>query len=271
MATLASMIRPVLMKMTVEERAMINVFLALGKDAQGEMKNMKPAALKRHWGEKRSPKAVAENLNTAFQEGLGFVDVIAGRDDDYGKQLDFTIRKLLVKSLKVDAPEFDHDADTKKGALEREQWIVEQFLDKWWKKLPKKAKQEISKTIVEEVKKQGFDPTKAAEVGTALLTGGLMATRAIVGFQFHIVLAKMAGFVSRLIVAPLLGRGISLAGMAALQRIAGIAFGPIGWIVTIVSLIPTITALIAPREYDKYIPVIFLVGLKRLAMTRKAA
>ena len=269
MGTVASMIRPVLTKMTLEERAMINVFLALGKDAQDEMKNMKPAALKRHWGEKRSAKAIADNVNTAFQEGLGFVDVIAGRDDDYGKQLDFTIRKLLAKALKVDRPDFDNDAGTRKGAMEREQWIVEQFLDRWWKKFPKKAKVEISKAIVAEVRKKGFDPTKAAEVGTALFTGGLTATRAIVGFISHRP-RENGGRRFTPHRRALLGRGISSAGMAALQRLAGIAFGPIGWIVTIVTLIPTVTALIAPREYDKYIPVVFLFGLKRLA-TQKAA
>lgn len=271
MATIASCIRPAINKMTVEERAMVNVFLSLGKGAADEMKNMKPAALKRHWDGKQSVKSIADALNTSFEEGTGFWDALCGRYEDYGEQLDYTIRKLLVKALKSDRPEFEYEADSKKGALEREQWIVEIFLDRWWKKLPKKARAEISKQIVEEVRKKGFDPTKAAEVGSALLTGGLTATRAIVGFQFHIVLAKMAGFVSRLIVAPLLGRGISIAGMAALQRVAGIAFGPIGWVVTIVSLMPTIIGLIAPREYDKYIPVVFLIGLKRLATEKKAA
>lgn len=269
MSTVKNMVRPVLAKMTVEEHAMINVFLSLGKSAPDVIKGMEPATLKRKWGTKRPSCEIAENLKTAFQEGIGFVDSLFGLNDDYGKQLDFMIRKMLVKSFKVKKPTFDKDAATPKGALEREQWIVEQFLENWWGTLKPKAKKEIANIIAEEVKQKGIDPSKAAKISPALLTGGFTALRTLMGFQFHIVLAKIAGFLSRMIVAPLVGSGIKFATMAGLQRVAGLVFGPIGWIITIASLIPTITSLIAPREYDKYIPVIFLIGLKRLAMKEK--
>ncbi|AEF81220.1 hypothetical protein [Leadbettera azotonutricia] len=54
-----------------------------------------------------------------------------------------------------------------------------------------------------------------------VLTGGLTAARAVLGFNFHIIVAQIAN----LIVCMMVGRGLTLAANAALQKFAGLLFG----------------------------------------------
>jgi hypothetical protein len=65
----------------------------------------------------------------------------------------------------------------------------------------------------------------------------------------------------------LVGRGLSLVANAALQRVVGVLFGPIGWIITAVLTLPLIPALVNPRGYDKFIPAVFVIGITRLSQT----
>ena len=131
-----------------------------------------------------------------------------------------------------------------------------------WDKLPEDAKRELAKEIGALLQKAGVDKAKAAKTIETITLGGITAAKAILGFQFHILLAQL----SNLLFRSLVGRGLSLAANAALQRFAGLFFGPVGWVITILLLIPTITGLIFPRELDKYIPAVFIIGLKRMQM-----
>jgi hypothetical protein len=65
----------------------------------------------------------------------------------------------------------------------------------------------------------------------------------------------------------LVGRGLSLVANAALQRVVGVLFGPIGWIITVVLMLPLIPALVNPRGYDKFIPAVFVIGITRLSQS----
>jgi len=269
MATVSSCIRPVLDKMTVGERAMLHLFLEHGEDTKEVIEKMGSSAFKRQWGKKRSAKTIAAEMNNAFQEGFGIWDRVCLRADNYGEQLDYIIRKVFVKSHKKKLPDFEHDADSKKGAIEREQWIVEQYLNCWWKKLSKKARVEIITQLEQELTKSGLDPQKAKHVGIVILNGGLTAARKLLGFKFFILLAKLAKLISHIMVI-VIGKGLPFGTVAALMKIAGRLFSPFGLLVIVATLIPTLSAFLSPREYDKYIPVVILIGLKRLTFVEKA-
>lgn len=270
MATVSSCIKPVIDKMTIGERAMLHVFLECGADAKEELKKTKPSPFIRRWGKKRSAKTIAAEMNTAFQEGFGIWDRVCQRADNYGEQLDYIIRKVFVKFNKEKLPDFEHDADSKKGAIEREQWIVEQYLNRWWKRLSKKARVEIITQLEQELTKSGIDPQKATHVGVVILSGGLTAARKVLGFKFFILLAKLAKLISRSIIVNIIGKGIPFGVMAVLMKIAGRVFSPPQFLIIVATLIPTISAFLFPREYDKFIPVVLLIGLKRLTFVKKA-
>ncbi|MGE0827592.1 MAG: hypothetical protein AB7G75_35805 [Candidatus Binatia bacterium] len=194
-------------------------------------------------------------MNPAFESGSGLLDALAGRFDDYGAQLDYVINKVLAKALKVARPLFDEPPDSFTGALLREQWITEKLLEALWDRLPEEAKRDIAKKTEELLKRTGVDPALAGRAAGGLLTGGFSAARLILGFRFHILLAQLAN---------LLIPSLSLATNAALQRFAGLLFGPWGWIISIVLLVPTLIGWLFPRELDKYIPAVFVMGVRRL-------
>ena len=102
---------------------------------------------------------------------------------------------------------------------------------------------------------------QAAKAGATLIRGGLTAAKAIMGFNFHILVAQVAN----LVVRTLVGRGLSFAANAALQRFVAAAFGPVGWVIAAIGVLDIIPALVNPRAYDKYIPAVFIIGLERLA------
>lgn len=62
---------------------------------------------------------------------------------------------------------------------------------------------------------------------------------------------------------------MTFAANAALQRVVGLLFGPIGWVIMGITTFPLITSLVNPREYDKYIPAIFIIGITRMSQNAK--
>ncbi len=262
MAEIRTAIEPVLQKMSDEEVGLIRIILEYGKKAVDELgEELNDPEILKTWSDSNQEykKFIWDELNTAIKHGAGIVDALKGRYDEYGAQLDYIVNDVLVKSLKTTKPIFEEDVSTLGGALLRERWICEKLLESMWDKMPEEAKEDIAKDIEEILKGKGIDPTEAGRVATALITGGLTAARAILGFQFHILVARLAN----LIVRAAIGRGLSLVTNVALQRLAGLLFGPVGWVITALLMVPTLTGLIFPRSLDKYIPVIFIIGLKR--------
>ncbi len=143
------------------------------------------------------------------------------------------------------------------GIIEREKWIVESFIEKFWENLSEEEKLKLLKNIERDLKGKGVDINmiRMAILGNASIT----ILRTILGFQFHIFLAQIANHVAKFI----FNRGLSFFANAALQRTAGLIFGPVGWILFIVSLLDIFSSLVNPREYDKFIPIVFLIGLYR--------
>lgn len=204
---------------------------------------------------------IAEQFEEIFTEGAGIVDVFKGTHYNYGKQLDVTINKVLIKSLKVAKPYFSKAADTYEGAVQREEWITENLMDSLITSMDEEQKRELVRQVEEMLKEKGIDAVKATQAGTALLTGGLTAAKSIMKFQFH----KLVAIIANLIVRLLTGHGLSLAANVLLQRIFGFLFGPVGWVITAVTALPLITALANPRGYDKYIPAVFIIGASRIS------
>ncbi len=263
MATITDCIDEILKQMSPEEIGLIRAILEYGKNVTKELgQSLTDPVTLRKWGTRNYDMSIPENLEFCFQSGFGIADAIAGRSEEYGAQLQYVIDKLLVKALNVSAPLFGKPLQERAGALQRERWITEKLLEAMWDKLPDDAKRELAGQIEELLKRAGVDATKAARAAAGLATGGLTAARAILGFQFHILLAKL----SNLLVQAAIGRGIGFAANAIMQRIAGILLGPIGWLITVIFLIPTVLDLLLPRELDKYVPAVFVVGLKRLGL-----
>jgi uncharacterized protein YaaW (UPF0174 family) len=264
MATQQECIQAVVEKMDSAEKGMLKCILLYGKKFKEDpalqtMLNSADALGK--FGEDVTADWVSVQLKEVFTEGFGFADAIKDISNNYGKQLDVTINDVLVKSLKVPKPIFQKSCDTVDGAIQREMWIAEQLMDAMIKNMDGDAKKEFVKQIAIEMANKGIDPSKVTAVSAALLTGGLTAVRAVMGFGFH----KMVAIIANLIVRTLAGRGLSLAANAALQRMVGLLFGPIGWIITAVITLPLIPSLVNPRGYDKYIPAVVVIGITRIS------
>lgn len=263
MTHLKTCLEPVITAMSPEEKGLLYLILIYGKRLEEELgESSQDPNILAEWGHRARTTELADLLNGSFLSGLGLMDALAGRDDDYGAQLEYLIDKVLLKPLGVTRPIFKKSPDTTEGALLREQWICEKLLEAMWDRLPEEAKRELAKDIEVLLRKSGVDAATAARTTAAIVSGGLTAAKALLGFQFHILTAQL----SNLLLRALVGRGLGFAANAALQRIAGVLFGPIGWVITLLLLIPTITGLLIPREFDKYIPAVFLVGLKRMQL-----
>jgi len=255
-------ISSVINNMEDEEKGMLKCVLCYGKNLQEEAGKIinSPDKLKKYGADVTSDW-VSTQLEDIFTEGIGIVDVFKDISYNYGKQLDVTINEVLVKSLKVTKPIFSKDASTVAGAIQREGWIAEKLMDSLITNMDEDARKELVNQIGEMLKEKGIDASKAAQASTAILTGGLTAARAVLGFNFHILVAQIANLIVRILV----GRGLTFAANAALQRFIGFLFGPIGWIITAITALPLLTTLINPRGYEKYIPAVFIIGVTRLS------
>ena len=113
MAGYRECISPVVNKMSAEEKGALKCMLWYGKNLQDEAEEIisSPEELKK-FGEDVSGGWVSTQLNEIFTEGAGIMDAIKDIACNYGKQLDVTINKVLVKSLGVTKPMFSTDAST---------------------------------------------------------------------------------------------------------------------------------------------------------------
>ena len=256
------MIKDVIPKMANKEKGVLKVFLLAGNKYAEQGYNIDNDNTMIDFGKYVDATWVAKEMEAVFEEGFGFWDAMLCVTDNYGKQLDMTIEQVLSKALGLEIPTMQYVNHCVAGVLEREKWITEKLIDEYIKGLPENEKRELSKQIIDSLRKKGVDLKTATQAGSALLVGGLSAARAIMGFDFHILVAQ----VSNLVVKLLFQRGLSLAANAALQRFVGMFFGPIGWAITGISLIGLVSSMANPRQYEKFIPAIFLIGLTRLSI-----
>ena len=263
MAELAGYIEPVIMRMSQEEKGMLRCILEYGKEVNEKASSIiEDTSRLGEYGRNLNEEWVTQELNSAFEVGTGFMDqVINDVHNNYGKQLDIVINEVLIQSLKVTKPFFSSDIDEKKGVLQREQWITEKLMDSMIAAMDEDAKKEFVHQVERMLRAKGIGYAQVTKTSAILLTGGLTAARKVMGFQFHILVAQVANMVVRMIA----GRGLSVAANAMLQKFVATWFGPVGWIIGIFGGLGIITSLINPREYDKYIPSIFIIGAARIA------
>lgn len=265
MVTIRKAIFPVVNSMDRRNRGLVLAYLYYGRDIDkhitqdGEL--LYPFL--EQLGIRATPDLIASLMNNAFISGFGIMDMISGKECNYGLQLDYTINKILTKVFNKSRPFFKHDKETFKGVLERERWIVDSFIERFWQGLSEEDKANIIKGLEGELKKAGISD----EALFKLMSGShfsLTVLRSVLGFKFHIFLASFSNMISKII----FGRGLSLGANAALQRFAASIFGgPVGWTIAIASIGSLVAGLVNPREWDKYIPAVFLIGLYRVSHT----
>lgn len=256
-------IESVVSNMSDEEKGMLKVILEYRKKAEKEAGSILNSQQElSSYGKSVTPKWVAEQIDFAFQQGMGIVDVISGKYGDYGKILDVTIKEVLVKALHISKPIFSADSKTYEGAIQREGWITENLLNSMITNMGEDERKAFTKQVEQLLRAKGISAGKAAQAGAAIFQGGLTAAKAIMGFNFHILVAQVAN----LVVKAIAGRGLSFAANAAMQHWVKILFGAtFGWIFTAILALPLLTSLINPREYDKLVPAVFIIGVSRLS------
>lgn len=255
-------IESVVTGMTSEEKGMLRIILEFGKKVEKEASDILNSPQKlSSYGNSVTPKWVAEQIDFAFQQGMGIVDIISGKFE-YGKMLDTAIKDVLVKSLHISKPIFSSDSNSYEGAIQREGWIAETLLNSMIMNMGEDERREFMKQVEQLLKEKGISARKATQAGAAIFQGGLTAARAVMGFNFHILVAQIAN----LVVKAIAGRGLSFAANAAMQHWVKFLFGAtFGWIFTAILTVPLLTSLINPREYDKLIPAVFIIGVSRLS------
>jgi len=248
-------VSPIIDKMTLAQKGMLSGMLSFGKDFQ-KAHGFGTDELER-MGQDAESQKLSQELNDVFTEGLGIADSIRNLSDNYGKQLDFAIKKVLVKALKIANPAFVSDADTTQGAYEREAWITERLLESMIENMDEQTRQEMARSIESYLLAKGFDPLEATRISAQFLIGGitplnaLLATR-LFGPSLSILILRLF----KLSFSQFLWMSVFLKTFFA---------GPIGWGLTVISFLPMVTSMINKREYDKFLLGVFLIGTARLS------
>ena len=258
------LISSVVNEMSNEEKGLLKATLLFGKNMEKNVGDIisSPDKLS-EYGRDVTAKWVVDQMDNAFTKGTGFMDALTGRWLNYGEQLDLIIKDVLVKNLKVPRPVFTRSANTVQGAIQRENWIAETFLDNILASMTQEERMELADIISSEFAEDGV--ILPASTKSALVSGGLIAIRKT-GFNPFIIAVKIANPIKRFIT----GSGLKPAWNRLLTKSLGVVlnkFVPvIGW----ASLIWTVTdipGIINPRDYDKYVPAAFIIGLSRLTQS----
>jgi len=262
---LSFLISSVIYEMSDEEKGMLKASLLYGKDLEKKLGNFLDSPEKlAEYGKDVTAKWVTDQLDAAFTKGTGFMDTLTGKKLNYGKHLDVVINEVLVKSLKSEKPKFTQDAKTDAGAIQRENWIVENLLDFFIINLNQEDRMQFAKEIIEELEWSEMDFTQ--DVITAFTYGGLVVAKKTLKFNFY----KFASMVTKKVTMFLLGRSVPFAVYMAQSVFIKAVFGTLVPVITIimtVKLLTDIPGMVNQREYDKYIPAVFMIGLKRLSKT----
>ena len=185
-------IESVVSNMSDEEKGMLKVILEYGKKAEKEAGSIWNSQQElSSYGKSVTPKWVADEMTYAFQQGAGIVDVVSGKYGNYGKMLDMAIKEVLVKAFHVSKPIFSSDSKTYEGAVQREGWIAENLLNSMITNMGEDERKAFTKQVEQLLRAKGISAGKAAQAGAAIFQGGLTAARAVMGFNFHILVAKL--------------------------------------------------------------------------------
>ncbi len=261
---------PILHSMDVYEKGLIEGFFRFGDKFLSKLETWDKFSSTKDTevylivlGQEFDVEGRALDMQYLIQKGFMLVDTIRGLDH-YGKQIDYTIKKVLLKAFNKTKPRFKYNYDTIEGVKEREEWIIHVLLEKFWDGLSEEDKIALVREIEEDLKDADINSKKLLKM---IKTGhaSLTVIRQILGFKFHIFLAKLANAV----VKVLLKRGLSLSANAMLQKFAAIVFGYFGWFLIVINLLNIVSSLLNPRRFDVFISCVFFIGVHRLNMSCK--
>jgi len=245
----------VVSKMGLEEKGLLKGIILSGKDFRHSGSFV--ADDLKELGRDVTPEWVSSNLKSLFKEGLGWMDGIKKVSNSYGRQLDITIKKVLVKSLNVSKPSFICDCNTFEGAVERETWITEKLTEKLIEGMDDEARAEIVKSIEDYLLSQGFDIGETAKICALFMLGSVTPLNAILATRFFG--PSLAVMLFRIF-------NLSLGNFIRVWFFLNAFFtGPIGWGISIASFFPMVSSFINKRAYDKYILAVFIIGMARIA------
>jgi hypothetical protein len=295
MATLEECVKPLLIEKANEE--ILNEMLAIsfyGKEylklkserrkeffKRKALRELEEIIMEANPTKEKIINQILKNMEDAITEGLGIFDIF--RDmDKYSRQLQegllVTTKALAKKAEEIEDEEWlkelrkvekrfenirRHSCNT---AKKLEEAIVTLLIDAYLRTLPNEEKKKIFQEIEKLLKKIGkleLANNSDKKLILILTHSGLLGLKQILGFQFHIILAIVINAIWNITGGLIVGKGLSLAVNALIQRIAAIALGPIGWIIAIGLSIPAITKLLNPREFDKYLPLVVYIYFLR--------
>jgi len=260
---LAFSITGVVNRMGDMEKGLLKAQLLHGKNVEKKLGDVLGSAEElAKYGQDVTGEWVADMLEKTFTKGIGFVDMLTNRNFNYGKQLDVAIKDYVAKSLKLPKPKFTNDPNTVEGAIEREKWITEKFVENFVSSMTEKERLEIAEHIREELRNEGYN--LGADFVTAFAAGGMSMVWIKGGFQPYIIMSRLTKKIGQF----LFGKTLPFAVYQTLSTVAKRVFNIVLPVVGIVFLAKTLFDLpgfINPREYDKFIPAVLIIGLSRFS------
>lgn len=250
--TFEEALEPLLNKIPDQTKGLLYVYLTSGGEpAEEDVQDQVLELVGKH----TTPVEIIEKMKVSFQDGFGIIDWVTGKSNNYGKCLDILTKDILPQAFNVSKPSFLTSEDTWEGIEEREEWIRIRFIEHFWKGLGEEEKKKLIEALADELREEGINVDKVLKVISSG-QGGLTVLRSLLGFKFHILTAKLVNMVAKLI----LGRGLSLAANAMIQRYVAVIFGgPIGWGLFVINL----TSMFMSRDWKALTPAIALIALIR--------
>lgn len=256
-------ITSVINRMGDMEKGLLKAQLLYGKKAEKKLGDMLGSPEKlAEYGQDVTGEWAAAMLEKTFTEGTGFVDALNGRSFNYGKQLDVAINKHIAKSLKLPKPKFAKDAGTVEGAIERETWITEKIVEKFVSNMTEDERRVLAEYIYEELRNEGYD--LGTDFVTAFAAGGMAMAWQKGGFKPYIFMSKLIRKIGMFLFNKPLPFVVYKTMSTVAKRVFNFALPVVGIIFT-AKMFYDLPGLINPREYDKFIPAVLIIGLSRFS------
>jgi hypothetical protein len=276
--TFKEALTPVWEKFTPFSRGMFFVFLLTTGRVNGFFDHLNPFKLKRQIlarlngystadetlflnekieeiGKQIDPETAADMMKWLYMDGLGIIDKLKGRLNNYNHCIHQLAVNVIPSSFKVVPPAWRYSENTLEGVRERERWIGTLTFDHVWKSLSPEDKARILQDpeLQRQLKEMELSIDELVKI---LQKGqiGLTVLRKILGFRFHALAAKLANAVAK----ALIGRGLSFQANWIMQKILAEMFGgPIGWGVAVSSVL----GMFNRRDWQALAPALCLLCL----------
>jgi len=243
------------------EKGLLKALLLYGNKIEKKLGDILGSAEKlAEYGQDVTGEWAAVMFEKAFTKGTGFEDALTGKSFNYGKQLDVACKKYVAKSLKLPNPKFTNAADTVEGALEREKWITEKFVENFVSSMTEEERLEIAKHIQEELRNEGVD--LGNDFVKAFAAGGMSMIWIKGGIKPYLLMSKLTKKIGMFVFNRSLPFTVYTTLSTVYKRVFSVALPAVG-IIFLAKTLYDIPGFINPREYDKFIPAVVLIGLSR--------